>query len=48
MDDDERFDDDEKQRAWLEACRREEAISGLLERSPSELNHGGFPNRVCL
>ena len=36
MDDDERvFDDDEKQRAWLEGCRREEAISGLLER------HGG-------
>ena len=33
MDDDERvFDDDEKQRAWLEGCRREEAISGLLER----------------
>ena len=26
------FDDDEKQRAWLEGCRREEAISGLLER----------------
>ena len=33
MDEDERvFDDDEKQRAWLEGCRREEAISGLLER----------------
>jgi putative transposase len=33
MDDDERvFDDDEKQRAWLEGCRREEAIGGLLER----------------
>ena len=26
------FDDDEEQRAWLEGCRREEAISGLLER----------------
>ena len=26
------FDDDEKQRAWLEGCRREEAISSLLER----------------
>ncbi len=26
------FDDDKKQRAWLEGCRREEAISGLLER----------------
>ena len=26
------FDDDERQRAWLEGCRREEAISGLLER----------------
>jgi putative transposase len=26
------FDDDEKQRAWLEGCRREEAISGLLVR----------------
>ena len=26
------FDDDEKQRAWLEGCRREEAISGLLDR----------------
>jgi putative transposase len=26
------FDDEEKQRAWLEGCRREEAISGLLER----------------
>ena len=36
MEDDERvFDDEEKQRAWLEGCRREEAISGLLER------HGG-------
>jgi putative transposase len=33
MSDDERvFDDDEKQRAWLEGCRREEAISRLLER----------------
>ncbi len=33
MDEDERvFEDDEKQRAWLEGCRREEAISGLLER----------------
>ena len=33
MSDDERiFDDDEKQRAWLEGCRREEAISGLLVR----------------
>ena len=28
MDDDESiFDNDEKQRAWLEGCRREEAIS---------------------
>ena len=26
------FDDAEKQRAWLEGCKREEAISGLLER----------------
>src|ERR1700677_394932 len=26
------FDDDEKQRAWLEGCRREEAISELLQR----------------
>jgi hypothetical protein len=26
------FDDDEKQRAWLEGYRRGEAISGLLER----------------
>ena len=26
------FDDDKKQRAWLEGCSREEAISGLLER----------------
>jgi hypothetical protein len=26
------FDDDEKQRAWLEGCRSEEAISRLLER----------------
>ena len=26
------FDDDEKQRGWLEGCRREEAIRGLLER----------------
>jgi hypothetical protein len=26
------FDDDERQRAWLKGCRREEAISGLLER----------------
>jgi hypothetical protein len=26
------FDHDEKQRAWLEGCRREEAISGLLAR----------------
>ena len=26
------FDDAEKQRAWLEGCRREEAISSLLER----------------
>jgi len=25
-------DDDEKQRAWFEGCRREEAICGLLER----------------
>jgi putative transposase len=33
MSDDERvFDDDEKQRAWLDGCRREEAISRLLER----------------
>ena len=32
-DDDERvFDEDGKQRAWLEGCRREEAISGLLKR----------------
>jgi putative transposase len=26
------FDDAEKRRAWLEGCKREEAISGLLER----------------
>ena len=26
------FDDDEKQRSWLEGCRREEAISELLQR----------------
>ena len=26
------FENEEKQRAWLEGCRREEAISGLLER----------------
>jgi len=26
------FDDEAKHRAWLEGCRREEAISGLLER----------------
>ena len=26
------FDDDEKQRSWLEGCRREEAISDLLQR----------------
>ena len=26
------FDNDEKQRAWFAGCRREEAISGLLER----------------
>src|SRR5271154_1724131 len=26
------FDDDETQSAWLEGCRREEAIRGLLER----------------
>ena len=33
MDAEERvFDDDEKQRAWLEGCRSEEAISRLLER----------------
>jgi putative transposase len=33
MDNDEPvFNDEDKQRAWLEGCRREEAISGLLER----------------
>ena len=25
-----------------------EAGAEALERSPNELNHGGFPNRVCL
>ena len=29
---DERVFDDEKQRAWVEGCRREEAIRSLLER----------------
>src|SRR5271166_5777040 len=24
------------------------AVCARLERSPNELNHGGFPNRVCL
>ena len=31
-DDESVFEDDKKQRAWLEGCRCEEAISGLLER----------------
>jgi hypothetical protein len=38
MDAEERvFDDDEKQRAWLEGCRSEEAISRLLERHGDKL-----------
>ena len=31
------FDDDERQRAWLEGCRPEEAISGLLKRHGDRL-----------
>ena len=26
----------------------DERVQRALERSPNELNHGGFPNRVCL
>jgi hypothetical protein len=37
------FDDDEKQRAWLEGCRREEAIEPLrVDRRLFRLSHAAM------